>query len=197
MKNLGIWVLAGLMILLSLPSTSWADGKLKITYGQNETEMELKQNGTEWTATEGADVFVIDYKNGKEFSLTKNGKALASGTLATGKLALTGDSFFLELKFKEEKIKVFSSSGAMPYEIKMKEDKVKVVWSELEYGKVKFYADTQKLKAKDKDDTEVAVMKDAGKLRSALAAFFNQRFNSRSTDSFDFDIACFGPVVPV
>ena len=169
-------------IFLAIPALIFSPsalGKMKIVYGSDETLVEVKQKDTEWTAVEGADVFTVDAKNGKNFTFSKNGKSLATGTLAAGKLPLktSEGTFFLNLKFKEEKVKVFPSDGAVSFDIKMKENKVKVKWGDIEYGKVKFYPDNQKMKAKDKDGKEIAVMKHAVKLQSALAAFLIKDLN--------------------
>ena len=146
----------------------------KLTYGTSGTDVKIStESEDKWTAIHGADVYGVSLKDSGECMLWTNDKQVAHGNLKAGKLKLLKEdgSGYCELKFKESKIKLYLPGETLAYEIKNKENKVKVVWSEVEYGQVKYYPDTKKLKAKNSSRETVATIKNAEKLTTAPAPF--------------------------
>lgn len=122
-------------------------------------------------------------ENGESWSLncSDNGKVVfrkGYGTLAEGKfkgsklqLNTVNNDFFIRLKIKSDKIKISWSKSDDFWELKQKSDKVKVKRNDIEYGKIKFYPETGKLKAKDRFGETVVEIKKIEKLTAAPGAF--------------------------
>ena len=142
--------------------------KYKIKDGNDNNFAKVKQmKAGRWTATLGdrkyslekSDKYKFALPDGTEYKARRNGDKL--------KLK-NGEDTLLEMKFYDEKVKVIPAGGKT-YEFKYKDQRIKVTLDDRELGKVKFYPDTGKLKAKDADDKEVAVLKGYGKVNPALA----------------------------
>ena len=81
------------------------------------------------------------------------------------------DSPFLTFSISSDKVKLPFSSPANPWEIKIKAEKVKVVHGDTIFGKVKYYPESGKLKAKDAAGNTLAEMRGVGGLSAALGVF--------------------------
>jgi hypothetical protein len=156
----------------SSDSTQGSRYKLEVTGGG---VLRVAQVGDgHWEVADKGNVFSATSQGG-QVSLQEGGKAFAQGKLKGDKLVLTGSSGEWVLKFKAEKTKFGRSQELTPLEFKIKEDKIKVVLEEQELGKVQFYPDTGKLKVKDHDAAEIAVLKGLGRLSAAPGVFLAEK----------------------
>ena len=166
----------------SLPSGD-LPAAFSITYGGGKNTLAVKKESPEkWTATAEGKTLTLAVAPGNEFTCLDGTEAVASGKLQGGELKLlTKDNkFFLRIKFKEEKIKVFLSDdkAAIPWDFKYKEGKVKVVIGETELGKVKYDAEKGgKLKVKDVAENVVAESRDLNRLTAVPAPFLVQQLD--------------------
>ena len=144
----------------------------KIKFGIEAISVKIKKMGeNRWTAR-------ID---DRKYSLQGDGQGKyefkwpdgkLDGKLASSKFKLkNGDEDFLEVKFSGDKIKIRLPDSQNDWSIKSKDGKLKVFEGEIEIGKVQYYPETGKLKAKDNAGIEVAEMKEAGWERAVLAPF--------------------------
>lgn len=156
-----------------------ASYKIKFADG---SELKIKHKSAEkWKAKTDSGSWSVKVKDGgAKYKLIKGDDAVvAEAKLKDGKLKFKDASgnLYFKVKIKDDKLKVYLEEEGVPWEIKFKEDKVKVVKEEAEHGKVKYYPDNGKLKAKDKDGNEVASMKEFGKLSGGLAPFLMSGLN--------------------
>jgi len=125
-----------------------------------------------WTWQAGAEIYtLVMEKAGLVFKRRET--LLATGRIKGEDVTLTtasGDTF-LDLKCRADKIKVVLNASSSPWEIKFKVNKVKIVHSGTEYGKVKYYGETGKIKAKDPQGDAVAEMKGLSALSAAPGVF--------------------------
>ncbi len=122
-------------------------------------------------------------ENGKTWSITnsKNGKVVFNRgyeTLAEGKfngsklsMASAKNDLYLFVNISSDIIKVNWNESDDEWELKLKEGKIKARYNEMEYGKIKFYSDTNKLKVKDRFDKAIVEIKKYDKLCFAPGAF--------------------------
>jgi hypothetical protein len=146
------------------------DIHLKLSSGV-EARISKNDQGA-WIWQVGAEIYtLVMEKAGLVFK--HGGTILATGRIKGEDVTLTtasGDTF-LGLKCRADKIKVVLNASSPPWEIKFKGDKVKIVQSNTEYGKVKFYSETGKIKAKAPQGNAVAEMKGRSALSAAPGVF--------------------------
>lgn len=152
-----------------------------IYYGPTQNAVQVKKEAEgKWTATESGQARSVTVDANYHVTLLEGGKTVAEGRLKEGKLALATPEkkFYLEVKFKEEKIKIAVTEGApVTWDLKTKADeqsgelKIKLKYGETEKGKVKYDPAKRKLKVKDAGDQEVAVSREIGRLSAAPAVF--------------------------
>lgn len=151
-------------------SAAAGDIHLKLSSGV-EIRISKSEDGA-WTWQGGAEIYTLVMENaGLVF---KHGQTtLATGRIKGENVALTTESgdAFLDLKCRADKIKVVLNASFQPWEIKFKGDKVKVVHGDTEYGKVKYYGETGKIKAKDPQGNAVAEIKGLRALSAAPGVF--------------------------
>jgi len=150
--------------------------------GQTEHRIELR-NGREATVVQqSADVFTcklagktydVRRREDRRVTFYDGETVVASGILKGDELVLMSpdDALFLDLGWREDKVKVRTKDDAPVWEFKRKDGKIKVRVGEKEYGQVKFYPDTGKTKAKDSGDREVAVCRSLGRVSDSLGTF--------------------------
>nr|WP_319490496.1 hypothetical protein [uncultured Desulfobacter sp.] len=146
------------------------DIHLKLSSGV-ETRISKDEDGA-WTWQAGAEMYTLAME--KAGLVFKRGQTiLATGRIKGEDVTLTTASggTFLGLKCRADKIKVVLNASSPPWEIKFKGNKVKIVHSGTEYGKVKFYSETGKIKAKDSQGNAVAEMKELSALSAAPGVF--------------------------
>jgi major membrane immunogen (membrane-anchored lipoprotein) len=143
--------------------------KYKIKDGNDNDFAKVKQmKAGRWTATLGDRKYSLEKSDKYKFALPDGTEYKARRDDDKLKLK-NGEDTLLEMKFYDDKVKVIPAGGKT-YEFKFKEDqRVKVTLDDREIGKVKYYSDSGKLKAKDADDKEVAVLKGYNKINPALA----------------------------
>ena len=145
-----------------------------ITYGSGSGTLKVARTVEgNWTAAEGSKTYGVIFGNDTEIDFVENGQTVARGQLKAGKLKMAGEDGrpYLELKLRHDKIKTTFADEGQPWEIKIRADKIKVVRDDKEFGKVKYYRDTGKLKAKGSDDKVAAEVRQLGRLSAALAPF--------------------------
>lgn len=168
-------LLPAIAILSCLPEAAAAE--YSITYGPARTLTVRMERQGAWIAIERESLFGVTLKGNKEVEFYLDEKKVGTGTFKGEKLKTSWQAhpLFTEVKFHPEKIKVHVREGEVPWEIKYKKDKIEVVRDGKEYGKVKFYPESGKLKAKarakDQSESEVAVLRKADGLTGALAPF--------------------------
>lgn len=140
------------------------DGRVAIVTSPYSGFWEYAEAGTTWTLKKE--------QNGK-LLFKKGSDTLATGKFKGQKLTVktpTGDSY-LNLKTKSDKIKFTFDASGNEWEFKSKTDKIKIRFDGVEYGKVKYYPDTGKLKAKDKNGNTVSEAKGYSALSAAPGVF--------------------------
>jgi len=156
----------------------------KIELGGGRTILEVtSDDSTAWSCSMGGEQLSVSVDDGK-YSLKKGTNTVASGTLDGGKLTLEDESggTYLKLKFKVDKIKIWLGADTTLWELKRKENKYKVRVGDTRYGKVKYYPDNGKTKAKDTSESVVAESKAFENLSPALGAFLiKEADNERAT----------------
>lgn len=145
--------------------------KIELNDGKVILKVKRRGEGTWSCSRDGAELAVK--ANGGEYTLTKGSETIASGTLDGGTLKLEDGAgkAYMDLKFTTEKVKISLKGDATVWELKRKENKYKVRVGETEYGKVKYYPDNGKTKAKDTADAVVAQCKSFEQLNPSLGAF--------------------------
>ncbi len=129
--------------------------------------------GSLWEYTETGNTWSVNSSDNGKVVFKKGYDTLAEGKFKGSKLEMQsvyGD-LFLKLKVTPEKIKVNWNKTKDTWVLKRKEDKIKARLNDMEYGKIKFYSDKGKLKAKDRFDKVVAEIKSFDRLSFAPGAF--------------------------
>ncbi len=144
-----------------------------ISIQRNARVMEIQETRPgAWTCRADGNRLVVEVTGG-DVKLLRDGRRVAAGKVDGARLEVTGadGAAVFSFKFYPDKTKVFLPGRTDPIEFKRKEDKVKVVVKGEEVGKVKYYGDTGKLKAKNAAGEVVAQTRDMGRLSAALAPF--------------------------
>lgn len=156
-----------------------------ITYAKEHAKFNIKNGATnfeithtesgEWTCNVDGNDLVVK-RSDNAYELYRWGGRFATGEMNAGKLNLyeSGDFALFSLKLSDEKIKLCIGNSIESIEFKIKPDKIKVVEKGAEVGKVKFYADTGKCKAKNAREETVAESNDFETCSVALAPFVVQ-----------------------
>ena len=164
----------GILCIAALAATAVAGElpKYKIEAGGSVIVVS-QQGGKKWSASEGGTTHTVAIGDDNSVTFSEGAKELAKGAIRGDKLVMTleGNKRAMELRIRDDKIKVALAEGGDPWEIKFREDKIKLVRSEKELGKVKYYADTGKLKAKDANEKTVAEVRGVGRLAAGPVAF--------------------------
>ncbi|MBU1171361.1 MAG: hypothetical protein KKD44_17520 [Proteobacteria bacterium] len=151
--------------------------RLTLSSGE-EARIEYGSDGG-WEYRQGGEIYGLEKDQAGVLVFNKGYQMIATGRFKGDKLDMatgTGDGF-LFVKVTADKIKFGASSTTMSWEFKIKPDKIKIVYGSMEYGKVKYYPDTGKIKAKDKSDKTVAEIKDSKGLTAAPGAFLVDDFS--------------------
>ena len=129
--------------------------------------------GNLWEYSESGNTWSVDSGDNGKVVFKKGYDTLAEGKFKGSKLemkSIYGD-LYLKLKITSEKIKVNWNKTDDTWVLKRKEDKIKAKLNDMDYGKIKFYTDTGKLKVKDRFDTVIAEIKSFDRLSFAPGAF--------------------------
>lgn len=167
-----------LLVGQSVCHAAGKDIRLKLSSGE-EARISRSEDGS-WAYRCGKEeAYDLEMDNAGSLVFKKNRRILASGRFKGEKITLTAETggWFLSLKVKPGKIKVFPDTSSSPFEFKVKPGKVKVVYGGVDYGKVKYYPDTGKLKAKDSMGNTVAEMRGLYTLNAAPGAFLVESFS--------------------
>lgn len=113
-----------------------------------------------WEYADSGTIWTLEKKN-NHLVFKKNGSVSATGTFKGNKLKMNSSSgkLFLTLKTSSEKLKFSFDETGNEWEFKQTSDKIKVRFDGIEYGKVKYYPDTGKIKAKNKNGATVSEVK--------------------------------------
>lgn len=108
-----------------------------------------------------------------ELQLFLNNEIYANGKTGAEKIKIKKDGdAYLTFKMYSDKMKIQIADSSNVWQIKDKEDKYKVYLNDESRGKVKYYPDNGKTKAKDADNNTIASTKGFSKLNPALGALF-------------------------
>lgn len=162
-----------LLALLIIPLCTHAENaavsthKLKLNGGSTEEEIRKVATG-HWSVTRGATSYACQ-RSGQALTVTKDNAPWLTGKAGSDKASLLkGDgSTYLSVKYRSDKIKLTAPGVSKLWEFKISSDKIKVRVGEKEYGKVKYYADTGKTKAKTAAGAEVAAIYGLGRNSAA------------------------------
>jgi hypothetical protein len=154
-----------------------AAGEIKIVF--NGATVTVKKSGSRWEMTDGGKTYTVEETGNSTYKFLENGDQVATGAFKEAdkfKFKTSDGKLYMKLKFKNEdganKIKIsLEDTELEPWSLKFKEDKVKVMKGDTELGKVKFYPEDNKLKAKDASEKEVAQTKDLTRLSAALGPY--------------------------
>ncbi len=158
-------------LMLVVASAPGAAGELAFTIAYDGGhEVVVSQEGNTFSATEAGSTLSVTVAQDGTVTCKKGATVLATGKRGADKIELDEPSgrFYLWVRFKAEKTKVsFQVEEEEPYSFKVRDDKIKVCKGETVLGKVKYYPDSGKVKVKDKNEAEVAVSRDLGRLSAA------------------------------
>ncbi len=162
-------IMIAVLMLLALGVT--AQDTIKIKFG-NGSDVKVRREGNEWEC-KIPDRLVAKVVEGRDVSLLRNDEIVATGNLKSDKLVLSkpDGTAYAGLNFKAEKIKITLGDDAKVWELKDKGEKYKVRVGEVEFGKVQYYPDNQKNKAKDASGNTVAETKSIGRRSASLGAY--------------------------
>ncbi len=129
--------------------------------------------GSLWEYAEGGNTWSVDSGDNGKVVFKKGYDTLAEGKFKGSKLEMKSASggLYLKLKITSEKIKVNWNKTDDTWTLKRKEGKIKAKLNDMDYGKIKFYSETGKLKVKDRFDKVVAAIKSFDRLSFAPGAF--------------------------
>lgn len=165
-------LLAPFLFFAAVGSGSGADDlALRITFDGTKAAV-LTHRGEQWKLqADGLGLSLTKAADGT-VTLRRGETSVASGRRSGSELLLQAtEGRFLKLELKADKTQVWLTSQGEPFEFKAKSDEVKVRQGKTELGKVKFYPDTGKLKAKNAAEEEVALVRGSTKATAALGAF--------------------------
>jgi hypothetical protein len=158
--------------LAGLAAAGEMQEEYKIKFGVEAISIKIKKMGEgRWTARIDDQKYSLQtHGQGKYEYKWPDGQL--DGKLASDKFKLKkGAEDFLEVKFTADKIKIQLPDTPDQWELKYKDGRIKIEKADVEMGKVQYYPDNGKIKAKDAAGTEVAEMKDSGRLRAVVAPF--------------------------
>jgi hypothetical protein len=132
-----------------------------------------KVGDSSWQAELDGKTYLLRTEAGNRYLFSPPGERPVDGMLKDGKMKMMrGGAIFMEVKLGPEKIKVNPTGReADTWSFKLKGEKIKVSRLDIEMGKVKYYPESGKLKAKDSNGLEAAASKDIGRLSASLAPF--------------------------
>lgn len=169
-------ILTSIIILISLTAPVFAmdTGGVKLIRAGNITAevsnpygslWEYSQEGTTWSMTNSSNGKIV-FK--KEYETLAEGDFNGSNvTMETPK-----KEFYLYVNVSSDKVKVNWNERDDEWVLKIKnEEKIKAKYNEMDFGKIKFYPKTKKLKVKDRFDKAVVKVKSCDKLKFAPGAF--------------------------
>ncbi|MBF0510134.1 MAG: hypothetical protein HQK57_14565 [Deltaproteobacteria bacterium] len=170
-NRLTVTVLVLMLLGLVLVKQAAAAGQI-VTYGPGK-HLAIDKDREGWQAIAEGQAYTLRVDAQGAITFLKNGRAVANGKMrgSTVKLSAAGAPYG-QLKLKADKIKIaLADDGFYGWTLKYKTDKIKVLKDRKKVGKVAFYPNTGKLKAKDVKNQEVAVLTGAGRLSGILAPF--------------------------
>ncbi|MBF0551830.1 MAG: hypothetical protein HQK60_15010 [Deltaproteobacteria bacterium] len=171
LKRLTVTVLVMMLLGSVLVKEAAAAGQI-ITYGPGK-QLAIDKDREGWQAIAEGQAYTLRVDAQGAITFLKNGRAVANGKLrgSTVKLSAAGSSYG-QLKLKADKIKIaLTDDGFYGWTLKYKTEKIKVLKDKKKVGKIAFYSNTGKLKAKNVKNQEVAVLTGAGRLSGILAPF--------------------------
>lgn len=126
-----------------------------------------------WHFRQGADTYALAMDQNGRLVFKRNFQPIATGRLKGEKLIMVTPSgaAYLLLKIGSDKIKVRQNATEAPWEFKFKSGKVEVTHLGVKCGKVKYYPDSGKIKAKDRSGSTVAELRGSLQLTGAAGAF--------------------------
>ena len=163
----------GFLLTATVSATNAAPAKLKIEIDGGKSTLSVTQEGpSAWACTVDSVTFKVKV-DGDNVLCHRDTSLVAQGSIRDGKIAIStpDDAFFAETKLKADKTKVRFSKDGATWEFKVKGDKLKVRTGDKKYGKVKFYPETGKTKAKDAQGRTVAACRGMGRPSAALGVF--------------------------
>ena len=164
-----------LLVFLSLFTATLAFAGTSVTISLDNGARSIEVHETSpglWTCRIG-DITWSVQRQGPNIAVRRDDTTVGTGTLEAGKLKVRAKdgALLFALTVRDDKVKLVVQGSATPYEFKYKENKIKVVYRDEAVGKVKFYPESGKLKAKGPDDQVVAVSRDLGRLSASLGPF--------------------------
>jgi hypothetical protein len=150
------------LILISLIQVSFAKAdstRIKIEGPEGLIALISSTETDSWDLSKGNDTWKLTKKSSDDVVFQKNNITLCSGRFKGTKLLMgTGNgSLFMAVNLKPEKLKFYWNRSDREWEFKQKSDKIKIVYDDFEKGKIKFYKDSGKLKAKNNYGDTLAV----------------------------------------
>ncbi|MBF0497430.1 MAG: hypothetical protein HQK58_12780 [Deltaproteobacteria bacterium] len=171
-KRLTVTILVLMLLGSVLVKEAAAAAGQIVSYGPGK-HLALDKDREGWQAIAEGQAYTLRVDAQGAMTFLKNGRAVANGKLrgSMAKLSAAGSSYG-QLKLKADKIKIaLADDGFYGWTLKYKTDKIKVLKNRKKVGKVVFYPNTGKLKAKDVKNQEVAVMAGSSRISGILAPF--------------------------
>lgn len=132
-----------------------------------------KEGDTVWTCRHAGTRYVLETDAQGKVTFEQDSKVIAQGTFKGDKLSVSTETggLYAYFKFSPEKIKFSPDNPESLWEFKIKGDKIKVVYGGSDYGKVKYYPETQKIKAKNMSGNTEAEFKGINAMSAAPCAY--------------------------
>jgi hypothetical protein len=151
----------GLVVWCVAHSLSAAEPSWTITYGGAKSAVIVK-SGDQWTITAEGQRLSLSLTADGTMQLRRGDTLVASGKRNKTALDLTASTgSYLKLELSAAKTRIWLNSDAKAIECRLKEGQIRVSQADKELGRVKYYSDTKKAKAKTPSDEEVALLRDA------------------------------------
>lgn len=163
-------------VLVALIVCVWgclpAQADIKVISKDTEARI-AKESPGQWSFRTEGTRYVLESDTEGILAFKKEDKILARGKPKGEKLTLTtdGSTVYAYFKFSVDKIKMSPDGSSSLWEFKIKPDKIKVSYGGVEYGKVKFYKDSWKVKAKNRQGNTEAEFKGMDALSAAPGAY--------------------------
>lgn len=152
---------------------------IKVVSKDPEAVMAGESDGS-WSCSQSGTRYVLGKDGAGTVTFKKDSRILAQGTFKGDKLTMNDGTgaLYAYLKFDADKIKFSPDNTVNLWEFKIKDEKIKVVYGEADMGKIKYYKDTHKIKAKNNAGNTEAEFKGVSAISLAPAAYLVSSLDS-------------------
>lgn len=167
-------VLSRFMIVLILSGCVAQSARADIKVISKDPEARIsRESDALWSCRQDGTRYVLEREDSGILLFKKESRIIARGMPKGDKLTLNTESgtVYASFKFKSDKIKCTPDGSSAEWEFKIKSGKIKVMYGGMEQGKIKFYPDTGKVKAKNRMGNTEAEFKGLSALSAAPGVY--------------------------